>query len=934
MKILSCFLDDSANKLTLFILFISFELSALHAQVVSDSAGQSDSRQRQYEFVNIGYGSVRRNEIIDAVTLLKTGDFNKGNINSPVQLIQGRVAGLAVSKPGSNPNEDYYLRLRGLSSINENTQPLVVINGVNDVSMFNLDPADIESITILKSIPATAIYGIRGSGGAILITTKKGSPGKSVIEYSAYSTAEMPSHNIPMMTSSEWRALSVETGLGTDFRANTNWFNQIERTALSQVHNISMSGGSDKTSYRASFNYRQGEGVLITTGYEQYNGRLNLTQKALSDKLTLDLNLSATERKSEYGFNDAFRYAAISNPTSPVTSDDPAYKMYDGYFQQILFDYYNPVSILKENINEGKNRILNISLKGTYEILKGLTLDALYSSQVSGSLGGQYFNTHDYWGGINRNGLASRQEDNSSNKLFESTLHYSRERNALSVNVIGGYSFQDFVNEGFAARGGNFLTDNFSFNNLSAALDFKNGKGTLSSYKNSNRLVGFFGRISLDLNKILFLNASSRYEGSSRFGMNNKWNLFHSISGGLDLAKAFNMRHIDLFMLRAGFGVTGNQPMESYLSLLQLGPSIGYLNNSKWLPTYNPVSNPNPDLRSEIKREFDAGLDFSIIDSRLTGSFDLYSGSTSGLLYSSYYAVEGNYAVTWLNLGKIKNSGMELTLNFNVVKRHDFSYNITLSQSFNLKNTLVSLSGSFNGVEINNKELYLSFLGSPGGDYPIVEAAEGEPIGQIIAYGFLGVDSNGQPILEDVNKDGFISYNDLKVAGNGLPKLLFGLGNSFSYKHWDLDIFFRGVTGHSLLNSFRAIYEYPQMIYSYNLLKTAADMKNPATGKLMSWGRYTDRDVENASFISLDNLSLGYSFSLPSTSPFSSLKIFIAANRLFYLTKYKGIDPEPRYSDVGSNIYEYSGSTLVPGIERRSTWCRTRSVTFGLDVAF
>ena len=280
------------------------------------------------------------------------------------------------------------------------------------------------------------------------------------------------------MNSKEWKALNSELGgVGTDSGANTNWFREIEQTAFSQAHNLSISGGTDKTSYRASVNYRQGEGVEINTGYNQLNGRINISQKALNDKLTLDLNMGATERQSQYGFTEGFRYASIFNPTSPVKSNDPAYAKYDGYFQQVVFDYYNPVSILKLNTNEGKNRILNLSLKGTYEIVKGLSVDAFYSIQNSGDLKGVYYSKADYWGGIIRNGLASRTADNYASKLFESTLHYNGDvTSALNISALGGYSYQDFTNEGFYARGGNFLTDDFSFNNLGAALDFKNGE--------------------------------------------------------------------------------------------------------------------------------------------------------------------------------------------------------------------------------------------------------------------------------------------------------------------------------------------------------------------------------------------------------------------------------------------------------------------------
>ena len=297
----------------------------------------------------------------------------KVSVNSPVQLIQGKVSGLSISKPGGDPNGSYDIRLRGMSTIGANLGPLVIIDGVIGGDLNNVDPNDIESINVLKDGSAAAIYGTRGSSGVILVTTKKGKKGTAVIDYNVYATAEMVAKNTNVMNAAEWRALSAEVGLGTDFGANTDWFKQIEQTAYSQVHNISMSGGSDKTSYRASLNYRDNEGIMITTGNQQLNGRINLTQKALNDKFTLDLDLGATENNRQLGHDDAFRYASIYNPTAPVTSTDPAYTQYDGYFQQVFFDYYNPVAILKLDTNgTRKTESLNLSLKGTYEIVKGL----------------------------------------------------------------------------------------------------------------------------------------------------------------------------------------------------------------------------------------------------------------------------------------------------------------------------------------------------------------------------------------------------------------------------------------------------------------------------------------------------------------------------------------------------------------------------------
>jgi iron complex outermembrane receptor protein len=385
------------------------------------------------EVVVTGYGTQKKREVTSSITSVKSDDFNKGSVQSPVALIQGKVSGLSISKAGGDPNGGYDIRLRGMSTIGANLGPLIVIDGVAGGDLNNVDPNDIESINVLKDGSAAAIYGTRGSSGVILVQTKKGKKGTAVIDYNVYATAEMVAKNTNVMNAAEWRTLKAEINsqqnntIGKDFGSSTDWFKQIEQTGITQVHNISMSGGTDKTSYRASINYRDIQGVMITTGNTQLNGRINISQKALNDKLTLDLNLGATEKKSQYGFSQAFRYATIYNPTAPVMSTDPSinpdFAKYNGYFQQILFDYYNPVAILKLNTNNGSSRILNLSLKGTYEIVKGLNIDAFYSTQTSGDLNGVYYSKADYWGGINRNGLASKNVNSYASKLFESTLH-------------------------------------------------------------------------------------------------------------------------------------------------------------------------------------------------------------------------------------------------------------------------------------------------------------------------------------------------------------------------------------------------------------------------------------------------------------------------------------------------------------------------------
>jgi len=886
------------------------------------------------EIVVTGYTQQRKKEITSSIANVKSEEFNKGYVNRPEQLIVGKVAGLSLSRPGGNPNEGYNIRLRGLSTIGANTQPLIVVDGVLGASLENVDPNDIETMSVLKDGSAAAIYGTRGSSGVIIVTTKKGKKGTSIIDYNGYITAEMVAKTTPVMTAAEWRALSAEIGAGTDFGSSTDWFKETTQTAVSHTHNLAMSGGAGNSSYRASINYHDSKGVILNTGRKQLNGRINFTQKALNDKFTLDVNLGATDVTAQYGFADAFRYASVYNPTAPVRSTDAAYEIYDGYFQQVLYDYYNPVQILEQNMNDGKDRMLLLAVKGTYQIVKGLSVDAFYSRQNNNFLRGQYYDKNSYWVGMNRNGLASRSFNINTNQLFETSARWTGDiATSVNLNAVGGYSYQDFEYEGSSAEGGDFLTDAFTYNNLSAALDFKNGIGTVSSYKNSYKLIAFFGIINLNIKDTWFVTASARYEGSSRFGEDNRWGLFPSIGGGMDLAGFINNDAVNVLKLRASYGLTGNQPGNSYLSLLRLGPSGNFFYNGEFVPGYSPVSNANTDLKWEKKSEIDIGVDFAFLNSKLVGSFDFYTRTTTDLLFEYEVPVPPNiYNRALVNLGEIKSSGLELSLTWNVVETSDINYSITMTPSYNLANELVSLSGSFNGADLKYGIRDLGGMGAPGqSDVPLIRAEEGKPIGQLLALVYKEIDESGNLIFEDTNNDGSISTLDRQIVGNGLPKFLLGFANNFSYKNWDLGVFFRGVFGHDLLNSYRGFYEVPKMIGSYNLPKTAKDMKNPTSGTYLnnSSGVLNSTHIENADFVTLDNMSLGYNFSVPQSTGFSKIRLYFAGNNLFYITKYKGADPNPRYGDIEGN-----NNPLIPGIDRRNTWFRTRSVTFGANIVF
>lgn len=867
------------------------------------------------EVVAIGYGSQSKKELTGAVTGVKYEDFNHGSINSPAQLLQGKVAGLNIVAPQGNPNGSFEIRLRGLSTLGANTQPLIIIDGVIGADLNSVDPNDIAAMDVLKDAAAASIYGTRGSSGVILITTKTGTKGKAKVDYNGYVTTEATDRTHPSMNLEDYLANG-----GTDLSGNTVWMDEITRTAISQIHNLSLSGGTDQTTYRASFNYRDIDGVLLNTGFKQINGRLNLSQKALNDKLTLTLNLAATSKEAQLGFDYAFRSAIVMPPSAPIYSSEPYYSKYGGYFQSEVHELYNPLAIVKQNTNEEKISRLMYNLQADYKPIEKLTASVRYAQNTDDSTRGQYISKYSYYGsGVDRNGLATRASSNLKNELFEVTGNYVESFNDLNFVLLGGYSYQSLTNENFHIQGGNFLTDAFKYNNLAASKDIADGKAIATSSKENNKLIAFFGRVNLNYDNTFFLSASLRREGSTRFGEGNKWGNFPGVSTGVDLSQLVSIPGVDQFKVRASYGVTGALPGESYLSQQLYGPggSTNYFfYNGEFTPVYSPQSNPNPDLKWETKSEIDFGIDFSLFDSRITGTFDYYNRKTTDALITLNVPVPPNlYPTSVLNAGELKNEGIEIALNYQAIKKEKFSWTPSVTfATYNSKIVSLSLGDIRYGVrEIGG--LPAPLAGN------IVRVEEGKPIGQMIGWIYEGVDADGKYILKDVDANQVVNEDDVTIIGRGLPKGEIGFSNHFTFGKFDLSFLFRGVYGHDLLNLNRTIFEQVSRISSYNLINTK--YFDPSYKGASAYNSYY---LEDASFVKLDNFTVGYNFKFPVHNTITAARAYVSGQNLFYITNYTGVDPEVRYT--------YGGNVLVPGVEPLDSWVTTRTFTFGINLSF
>jgi iron complex outermembrane receptor protein len=913
------------------LVFSSIGYTTLEVAISGDVANAQlvESTSSLTDVVVVGYGTQKKKEITSAITSVNAEQFNKGNVNDVAQLLQGKVAGLSISRPGGNPNGGFEIRLRGLSTIGAGTQPLVVIDGQIGADLNSVDPSDIQSIDILKDGSSAAIYGTRGSAGVIIVTTKTGKRGTSNVTYSGSISVETAARLTKHMSAAEYRATIKAIGAGVDYGATTDWYKEVTRPGISHQHNLSFSGGSEHTTYNASINFRNAEGIAINTGFQQLNGRLNLTHKALNDRLVFNLELSTTRKQSALGFDQGFEYAAIYNPTSPVKAQNPGQDLAGGgYFEVSATEYSNPVGVLRQNSNDQNLKRLNFAGSVEYEIIKGLKFLTRYAQQQTSTYITAYspstaFIDRGFYNGVTgvgRHGYSYKQDDEALTQLYENTLSYQHKISNVDINVIAGYSYQDFIYQGLKVGAGNFITD-LSGQDFSTAQDVQNGLATVSSYKNGSKLVAFFGRVNLNYNNLAYLSASLRREGSSQFGPNNKWGYFPAVSAGVDLNKLMNIPNVNTLKLRGSYGITGALPPYSGLSELTFTGQGNYLINGNWITTYGPNQNQNPDLKWERKAETDIGLDFGAFNNRLTGTIDWYTRKTSDLIFNvTVPSPPALYNQAWKNVGDLTGKGYEIALNYDVLKQRKITWTTGINYSHNhiVLSRLDPSAGSYIGQ---------TNLGSPGQEATqITRTYQGAEIGLFYQAVYRGVDKNGKFLFDDGKGNAVLASatNYKTVIGHGLPKFELGWTNTFTYKNFDLNFFLRGSFGHDLINTERAFFENPQVAALYNVVKTKyynPDLKDAQI--------FSSLFVEKGDFVKLDNATLGYNFNIGKKGKMSgvrNIKAFITGRNLFTITSYTGADPEVRYSD------NLTGNILAPGIDRRATWVLTRSFTFGVNI--
>ena len=887
------------------------------------------------EVVAIGYGTQTRREITGSVANISEENFNKGVNRDASDLLQGKVAGLTITSGSGDVTRGSQIQLRGTSTLQNDQGPMIVIDGVPGGDMSTVSPSDIESISVLKDASSAAIYGSRAAGGVILITTKRGSGNHTQINYDGYVTMDNVANKPDMLNAQEWRDINKQLGndisIYDGYTADTDWFDALLRTGISQNHSLSLSGGSSKSNYRASYTYLDRKGIARDNWMKRHSFRFQFQQRAINDRLRIGLTGAGTLTDMQATFADYFIAAYNNPPVIPVYNPDGTYFVDNDH----AYNQGNMVKAQDENYKLRKNNYFYGQGDIQFEIIEGLNVKAnLYKSRFTSdqsqwespdnALGGGSGNSL----GDSSDGYAIRRNFAWDRELMEWTLNYNKAFGAEEkhkLDALVGYSWETNQYQSQSSLATNFAVASMGANSIQTGNDLR--IGNVTSSKNEYKLISFFARAHYSYDERYMITATVRRDGSSKFGANHKWGWFPSVSAAWGISQEAFMENTQDWLsdlkLRVGYGVTGNQDgLQPYKSL-ELYQAYGtYYDNGGASTAFRITQNANPDLKWESTAMFNVGIDFQLFKGRLGGTIEYYNKKTSDMLYN--YSVPTPtyvYGTIAANVGDMSNKGIEVQLNLDVIRNKTFNWNTSINLSHN-KNEITKLSNDL----YSTSRVYVGdpwIRGASGVTSHVVE--EGYPVGQFFMLNCLGIDENGKYIMEDVNGDGQISDDDRTYCGSAQPKLTFGWNNTFSWKRWDASIFILGNLGQKVLNNPRAAYGNNTYIAGANAMQ-GSDLTT-----LRENSRVCSYYLEDGSFARLDNMSIGYTFDTKKIDWLSKARVYVAAQNLFVITGYSGLDPE---------VENYRGEPgddnagLSPGIEPRNYMPKARSFTLGVNLTF
>lgn len=935
----------NANKGDIIIIsFIGYRSQEAQA-AASMNIILKDDTELLDEVVVIGYGSVKKDDLSGSVVAIKAEEMNKGAVTSPQELIMGKVPGLSVSQGDGAPGAGSTIRIRGGASLNASNDPLIVIDGIpvsNDAApgtpnaLATINPNDIETFTVLKDASATAIYGSRASNGVIIIQTKKGTQDKIKVSYSGTFTAKDPYKRIETLDAQSFREVmqaqypegtaqsaDIQRILNVYPNQSTDWQDAIYQTGLSTDQNIGIAGKAGFMPFRISLGYNTEKGTLKTSKYERYTGAVNLSPKFFDNHLSVDINVKGTINKNRFADSGAVGAAAFFDPTKPIYDEE---NRYNGYWNwgivqgaQADLATQNPLSLLYDRNNHGttKRSLGNIQLDYKIHGLEDLHANLNLGYDVAKTTGRNFVNSNSVQSSLDKTftGLGQGNTWNNlrRNHLLDFYMNYAKNIESIKSNfdIMAGYSWQHFY----------YANHDITYSNPTEDLGAKEGYTYDENERHyirddhrripyENYLISFFGRLNYNFMDRYLLTATLRRDGSSRFSENNRWGLFPSAALAWTINNEPFMKATENVLsklkLRLGYGVTGQQEIGDYQYItsysFSTNPNTTYLGTTLLKP-----NDYSPDLKWEQTTTYNVAIDFGFLNNRINGSIEYYQKHTKDLLNTISAAAGTNFInLITANVGKMKNKGVEANVNAIAIQSKDFTwevgYNITWNDSKITKLT-TTFNPDYQGIDAGTNQKH----------------QVGEMPGTFYLYQQV-YDENGKPIQNafvDRNNDGQITEADRYLTHKSpMAKIYMGFSSQFSYKKWDLGFNLRANFGN----------------YVYNGVASGNSTSNNYGGKGFITNLYngfqdtgftllntseqmaSDYFLENASFLKMDNLTLGYSFQNLFAAKLSG-RISASVQNVFTISKYSGLDPE--CGAIDSNI-----------------WPRPRTYTIGLNLNF
>ncbi|HEY1195548.1 TonB-dependent receptor [Flavobacterium sp.] len=886
------------------------------------------------EVVVVGYGSQKRSDVTGAISSVKNENFNKGVVANAGQLIQGKVAGVNVVAASGEPGANQDIIIRGVGSLRSGTTPLYVVDGFaldnsgtgvasNPLNFIN--PQDIESIEVLKDASAAAIYGARGGNGVIVITTKKGSKGQNKINLSMTTGVSTLANKVNVFSADEFRRqVAAVNGNLQDGGASTDWQDELTRTGVSQNVNLSMSGGTEKSTYAASLGADNQQGILKNSDLKRYSGRLNLTQKALNDKFNIAFNMTATKlENSRPDARGVVGSMLTMNPTDAV--------YVNGQLNTNLSnDAVNPLISQRIYSDETVNNRILANISPSYEIIKGLTYK--FNLGVDYSMSERDIQVLPYTTNTNTTeSTLNNITTNNSNTLYENTLTYNFNVKAHNFTVLAGQSYQktQINQKNYNFRG---FPDNGvePKNQIGAATELRSKFSTAVE----NELQSFFGRLNYGYDNKYLLTATLRADGSTKFGTNNSYGYFPSVALGWNITKEDFLKDsetLNNLKLRASWGQTGVQEIPSKKTKTSYTESINGYDTYPLDPSATAVGDypygsiytrlANPDLQWEVSTQTNIGLDFSLFNNRLSGTVDYFNKVSDNILLEVTPVDPIQPASTyWTNIPNMEvvNNGIEVALDYSSDKSKDFSYSVGGNVSF-----------TKNKVKNSPYKILTTGAAQGGGqtNATINGVINGQPIGSFYMLDFTGIGADGLNQFADTNGDGSILDNDRIVAGSALPDYVYAFYLNLKYKNFDFGANFNGAGGNKIYNHVAMTsFNRGNLANSFNTTDRASQYLNEAS---TNSNTVSTRYLEDGSFLRLNNATLGYNLS-PKTiglgDVMDNIRLSVTGQNLFVITKYSGYDPEINTGTPVSEIQSF-------GIDYFS-YPRARTIVFGLNVAF